>query len=108
MVVVVRVADWDADDSATMADLIAGDLDQNATMVLVQEGSALHYVSKHARPGMVGAPYMTERTLRETLLRLQRKYNGERQDALREGTDVGIGWRGIGDSDNAEPGDQRD
>jgi hypothetical protein len=71
VVVVVPVADWD--DSREAAEVIAGDLSQEAHIVMVQRGPGLYYVNKHPEKKLVHGIYTTPETVRENLLRIQAK-----------------------------------
>lgn len=73
IVVVVPIELRDIDDlGVRTAELIAGDLTNQAHILLVQQGPALYYVNKHPERDKVGGIYSTEETTRQNLLRMRR------------------------------------
>jgi hypothetical protein len=100
VVVIVPVTNWPAGDRLIdWSEQIAGDLNEAASIVLVQVGPALHFVVRHSDPEVIGMTLGREEQLRKTLLGIRQKLDGE-------GAALAITKEGSGDRTTNESGDQ--
>jgi hypothetical protein len=100
VVVIVPVVSWPAGDRLIdWAEKLAGDINEAASIILVQEGPALHFVARHPNPEVMGTTLGGEERLRKTLLEIRQKIDGE-------GVALAITKEGSGDRTKNESGDQ--